>query len=64
LLQAGVDLPRLQAHLGLPADIDTSAPRELPSHASLQAIMGHARELASLHGAEGSISTDHVCWPW
>ena len=60
LIQAGVDMPRLQAHLGLPVSLDTSDVGDLPLHPKLQSIMTHARDLAVLHGEEGSSSTDHV----
>src|SRR5437763_1013205 len=57
---AGADWPRLQSHLGLPVELDTSSPPDLPLHPSLEIVMAQARELASVHGDEGSISTDHV----
>jgi thiamine-phosphate pyrophosphorylase len=60
LTQAGVDMPRLQAHLGLPVALDTSEVGDLPLHPKVQSVMTHARDLAVLHGEEGSISTDHV----
>lgn len=60
LIEAGTDWPRLQAHLGLPAQVDTATPADLPLHPSLQNVMSHARELTVHHGDEGSISTDHV----
>jgi thiamine-phosphate pyrophosphorylase len=60
MIQAGTDWPGLQTHLGLPAHIDTTQPPDLPLHPSLANVMTLARELAVLHGDEGSISTDHV----
>ena len=60
LIRAGADLPRLQAHLGLPAQIEASEPADLPLHPALQSIMIRARDLAVLHADEGTLSTDHV----
>jgi thiamine-phosphate pyrophosphorylase len=57
---AGADWPRLQTHLGLPIELDTSPPPDLPLHPLLDVVMAEARELASVHGDEGSIATDHV----
>lgn len=60
VIRAGADLPRLQAHLGLPAQINASEPAHSPLHPALESIMIHARDLAILHADEGTISTDHV----
>ena len=60
LVQAGVDWPRLQAQLGLPASIDASTPPDLPLHPGLERVMSQARQLTIHHGDEGSVSTDHV----
>lgn len=59
LIEAGVDISRLQASLGSLATVATSAD-ERPWHESLHRAMRQARDLAVLHGSEGSISTDHV----
>jgi thiamine-phosphate pyrophosphorylase len=59
LLEAYVDWPRLQAHLGLPFEPGADV-AELPLHNAFQSIMLHARELTAAHGDEGSISTDHM----
>jgi thiamine-phosphate pyrophosphorylase len=60
LVQAGTDLPRLLIHIGLPAALPETAATDIPLTNALRAVMTHARELASLHGDEGTISTDHV----
>jgi thiamine-phosphate pyrophosphorylase len=59
LLEAHVDWPRLQAHLGLPFESGADV-AELPLHNAIQSIMIHARDLTVAHGDEGSISTDHM----
>jgi thiamine-phosphate pyrophosphorylase len=60
LTRHGTDWPRLQTHLGLPAQLDATDAPELPLHGSLRVVMLQARELAIHHGDEGSIVTDHV----
>ena len=60
LIDAGTDWPRLQTHLGLPLALDAAPPGDLPMHPSLANVMILARELAVVHGDEGTISTDHV----
>src|ERR1035438_2620012 len=60
MIAAGTDWAVVQAYLGLPAQIDSSQPADLPLHPSLASVMTLARELAVVHGDEGSIATDHV----
>ncbi len=62
MIAAGTDWPQLQAHLGLQTPMEASEPGDLPLHPSLAAVMSQARELAVVHGEEGTISTDHVLW--
>lgn len=59
LTAAGVELPRLQTHFGLPMQIDTT-PGDLPQHPNLRDIMTQAGNLAIHHGEEGSIATGHA----
>ena len=40
--------------------VDASSPGDLPLHPVLAEVMSQARELAAVHGDEGTISTDHV----
>jgi thiamine-phosphate pyrophosphorylase len=60
MIAAGTDWPTLRTYLGLQTPIDASMPDDLPLHPSLVAVMALARELAVVHGDEGTISTDHV----
>jgi thiamine-phosphate pyrophosphorylase len=60
LADAGADWPRVQQHLGLPAEVDLSKAHELELHPSFQVIMAQARDLAIAHGNEGSIATEHA----
>jgi thiamine-phosphate pyrophosphorylase len=60
LLGAGAHWPSVQAHVGLPVQIDASMPPDLPLHPVLERVMAAARELAVHHGEEGSVSTAHV----
>ncbi len=60
LSAAGVQMPRLQAHFGLPAPLDALNSGDIPFHPSMQDIMAQARVLAVHHGDEGTIATDHV----
>lgn len=60
LMGAGTDWPRVQAHLGLPEQIDADSPPDLPLHPAMERVMSAARELAVHHGEEGSVSTAHV----
>jgi thiamine-phosphate pyrophosphorylase len=60
LIDAGTDWLRLQMRLGLPMSFDAAQPGDLPMHPSLANVMISARDLAVVHGDEGSISTDHV----
>lgn len=58
LVHAGADLQVVRERFGLPASFD-AAPPELEMHLSMRSVLALARELASIHGDEGSIATDH-----
>ena len=60
LIAAGADWPALQTHLGLQGPLDAATPGDLPLHPGLTTVMALARDLAVIHGDEGTISTDHV----
>lgn len=60
LVEAGIDWPRLQAHLGLTNPVDAIDTPDLPLHGSLRVVMMQAGELAIHLGGEASILTEHV----
>ncbi len=59
LAAAGVSRPRLREQLGLIDDAPID-PVPLPLQDATRRILGRARELAALHSAEGTLSSDEV----
>jgi thiamine-phosphate pyrophosphorylase len=57
---SGGEWPRIQAELGLPIDVPPGDMPEVPLDRSFPDVMSAARELAIAHGAEGTISSEHV----
>jgi thiamine-phosphate pyrophosphorylase len=60
LIAAGVDWLKLQTHLQLTNPIEKAPDTDVTLDPDLAEVMTSARELASIHGDEGTIATDHM----